>query len=99
MNTSALKTFAPAVRQKLMEAIGRKLDFVLTGDTADLRVMPEQRKSLGQQAGFIEDAHPPLRHAVTIRAGLVLAGPVTEPPPCSCAKPCATRCQDQLLAH
>ncbi|MEO8350691.1 MAG: class I SAM-dependent DNA methyltransferase, partial [Chthoniobacteraceae bacterium] len=50
MNTSSLKTFAPEVRRQLIEAIGRKLDFVLTADTADLRAMPEQRKSLRQQA-------------------------------------------------
>ncbi len=31
MNTSALKTFAPAVRKQLMEAVTRKLDFALTG--------------------------------------------------------------------
>jgi len=49
MNTASLKTFAPEVRRQLMEAVGRKLDFVLTGDTADLRAMPEQRKSLKRQ--------------------------------------------------
>jgi hypothetical protein len=50
MNLSALKSFAPEVRRHLIEAVGRKLDFVLTADTADLRAMPEQRKSLKQQA-------------------------------------------------
>ena len=35
MNTSALKTFAPAVRKQLMEAVTRKLDFVLTAQTPD----------------------------------------------------------------
>ena len=35
MNTSALKTFAPAVRQQLMEAVTRKLDFALTAQTPD----------------------------------------------------------------
>lgn len=29
MNTSSLKSFAPAVRTQLMEAVGRKLDYVL----------------------------------------------------------------------
>ena len=35
MNTSALKTFAPAVRRQLMEAVTRKLDYVLTAQTPD----------------------------------------------------------------
>ncbi|MCI0392590.1 MAG: BREX-1 system adenine-specific DNA-methyltransferase PglX, partial [Acidobacteria bacterium] len=35
MNTSALKTFAPAVRRQLMEAVTRKLDFVLAAQTPD----------------------------------------------------------------
>jgi len=50
MNTSALKTFAPAVRLQLMEAVTRKLDFVLTGDTADLRAMNAQRESLRRES-------------------------------------------------
>ena len=35
MNTAALKTFAPDVRRQLMEAVTRKLDFVLTAKTPD----------------------------------------------------------------
>lgn len=35
MNTSALKAFAPAVRRQLMEAVTRKLDFVLSAQTPD----------------------------------------------------------------
>ena len=35
MNTSALKTFAPAVRRQLMEAVTRKLDVALTAQTPD----------------------------------------------------------------
>jgi len=50
MNTSALKSFAPAVRNELIEAITRKLDFVLTGDTADLRAASAQRDNLRRQA-------------------------------------------------
>ncbi len=46
MNTSALKTFAPTVRTQLIEAVTRKLDYVLTADTADLRAMSVQRESL-----------------------------------------------------
>ena len=36
MDTTKLKSFAPAVRRKLHEAIGRKLDFVLAAQTPDL---------------------------------------------------------------
>ncbi len=50
MNTSALKSFAPAVRTQLMEAVTRKLDFVLTGDTADLRAAASQRQALRTEA-------------------------------------------------
>jgi len=35
MNTAALKTFAPAVRKQLMEAVTRKLDFALSAKTPD----------------------------------------------------------------
>ena len=50
MNHNALKNFAPAVRRQLMEAVERKLDFVLTGDTPDLRAKTEQRTSLKDKA-------------------------------------------------
>jgi len=50
MNLSALKSFAPAVRRQLIEAVGRKLDVVLTGDTADLRAARVQVEKLRQQA-------------------------------------------------
>ncbi|MRR37464.1 class I SAM-dependent DNA methyltransferase, partial [bacterium] len=50
MNLAALKTFAPGVRRQLMEAVGRKLDFVLTGDTADLRAAAAQVAHLRSQA-------------------------------------------------
>ena len=35
VNTAALKTFAPAMRLKLLEAVGRKLDLLLTSQTPD----------------------------------------------------------------
>jgi len=35
VNTAALKTFAPAMRRKLLEAVGRKLDLLLTSQTPD----------------------------------------------------------------
>jgi hypothetical protein len=50
VNTSALKSFAPAVRRQLMEAVTRKLDYVLTADTPDLRAAVEQVKSLRKEA-------------------------------------------------
>ncbi|QNI70729.1 Putative Type IIC bifunctional restriction-modification protein with endonuclease and N6-adenine DNA methyltransferase activity [Cyanobium sp. NS01] len=36
MNTAALKTFAPAMRRQLMEAVGRKLDLLLHSQTPDI---------------------------------------------------------------
>lgn len=59
MNLSALKNFAPAVRRQLIEAVGRKLDFVLTGDTPDLREKSQQRTSIKgkaekDRAGLVE---------------------------------------------
>jgi hypothetical protein len=51
MNTSSLKSFAPAVRTQLMEAIGRKLDYVLSADTPDLRQAAAQVTSLRREAG------------------------------------------------
>ena len=50
MNTSSLKSFAPAVRRQLMEAVTRKLDYVLTADTPDLRAAAAQVKSLRKEA-------------------------------------------------
>jgi type II restriction/modification system DNA methylase subunit YeeA len=46
MNLNALKSFAPAVRRQLIEAIGRKLDYVLSADTPDLRGRKKQIDSL-----------------------------------------------------
>jgi hypothetical protein len=37
MNTNALKRFAREARIKLLDQVGRKMDFVLTHDTAELR--------------------------------------------------------------
>jgi hypothetical protein len=50
MDTSSLKSFAPEARRQLLEAVERKLDFVLTGDTADLRAAPAQVERLRDQA-------------------------------------------------
>ena len=50
MNLSALKTFAPEVRRQLLEAVGRKLDYVLSADTADLRAASAQVEMLRDQA-------------------------------------------------
>ncbi|MFZ4767373.1 MAG: hypothetical protein ACOYMN_20660, partial [Roseimicrobium sp.] len=35
MNTAALKAFAPVVRRQLLEAVSRKLDYVLSAQTPD----------------------------------------------------------------
>ncbi len=50
MNTTSLKSFAPKVRLLLQEAITRKLDYVLSADTADLRARAAQVQSLRKQA-------------------------------------------------
>ena len=62
MDTSRLKSFAPAVRRKLHEAIGRKLDIVLAAQTADLRTTYEKQvaslreKSQNNRKALIEEA-------------------------------------------
>ncbi|MBL8028671.1 MAG: BREX-1 system adenine-specific DNA-methyltransferase PglX, partial [Fibrobacteres bacterium] len=50
MDTSKLKSFAPEVRRNLIEAVGRKLDYVLTADTPDLRAASTQVAKLRQQS-------------------------------------------------
>jgi hypothetical protein len=60
MNTSVLKTFAPAVRRHLLEAVTRKLDFALSAQTPDyLTTYARQVASLrsladADRAGLIE---------------------------------------------
>ena len=60
MNTSALKTFAPAVRRQLMEAVTRKLDFALTAQTPDYlttfapQVAALRKLAQTDRAGLIE---------------------------------------------
>ena len=49
MNTTSLKSFAPKVRLLLQEAITRKLDYVLTAGTADLRARAAWVQSLCKQ--------------------------------------------------
>ncbi|TGG87452.1 MAG: class I SAM-dependent DNA methyltransferase, partial [Aphanocapsa feldmannii 288cV] len=50
VNTAALKTFAPAMRQQLMEAVGRKLDLLLHSQTPDtLATYSSQIAELRQQ--------------------------------------------------
>jgi hypothetical protein len=62
MDTSKLKSFAPAVRRKLHEAIGRKLDIVLAAQTPDLRTTYEKQvaslreKSVKSRKALIEAA-------------------------------------------
>jgi hypothetical protein len=60
LNTSALKTFAPAVRRQLMEAVTRKLDYVLSAQTPDYlttfapQVAALRRLAQTDRAGLIE---------------------------------------------
>ena len=60
MNTASLKTFAPAVRKQLMEAVTRKLDFALTAQTPDYlttyapQVAGLQKLAQADRAGLIE---------------------------------------------
>jgi len=50
MNTTALETFARDTRKALMDAVERKLDYVLRADTADLRAAAAQVASLRESA-------------------------------------------------
>ncbi len=60
MNTAALKTFAPAVRRQLMEAVTRKLDLVLSAQTPDYlttfapQVAALRKLAQADRAGLIE---------------------------------------------
>jgi hypothetical protein len=60
MNTATLKTFAPAVRRQLMEAVSRKLDFVLSAQTPDYlstfarQVAELRRAALSDRDGLVE---------------------------------------------
>ncbi len=49
MNTNALKKFAREARIKLLGQIGRKLEYVITADTAELRGMSRQIDELRVQ--------------------------------------------------
>jgi type II restriction/modification system DNA methylase subunit YeeA len=52
VNTAALKTFAPAMRRQLLEAVGRKLDLVLNSQTPDtLSTFAKQIAELREQEG------------------------------------------------
>ena len=46
MDTSKLKSFAPEARVRLQEQIGAKLDYVLRGDSAELRAKASQVESI-----------------------------------------------------
>jgi hypothetical protein len=60
VNTAALKTFAPAVRRQLMEAVTRKLDFALSAKTPDFlttyapQVAALRKLESADRAGLIE---------------------------------------------
>ncbi|WP_341885164.1 BREX-1 system adenine-specific DNA-methyltransferase PglX [Synechococcus sp. UW140] len=50
VNTAALKTFAPAMRRQLLEAVGRKLDLLLNSQTPDtLSTFAKQIAELREQ--------------------------------------------------
>ncbi|MCP9932691.1 BREX-1 system adenine-specific DNA-methyltransferase PglX [Cyanobium sp. Candia 9D4] len=52
VNTAALKTFAPAMRRQLLEAVGRKLDLLLNSQTPDtLSTYAKQIAELREQEG------------------------------------------------
>jgi len=49
MNTNTLKKFAREARVKLLDLVGRKLEYVLSHDTAELRGKQEQVNKLKQE--------------------------------------------------
>jgi len=56
VNTAALKTFAPAMRRQLLEAVGRKLDLLLNSQTPDtLSTYARQIAELREQAAENRD--------------------------------------------
>jgi hypothetical protein len=56
VNTAALKTFAPAMRRQLLEAVGRKLDLLLHSQTPDtLSTYARQIAELREQAAENRD--------------------------------------------
>lgn len=74
MNTNQLKRFAQAARNKLIEQVGAKLQFVLTYDTAELRgkqealkKLKEAQKSLGDEALIEKVAYTWFNRLVALR--------------------------------
>ena len=56
VNTASLKTFAPAMRRQLLEAVGRKLDLLLNSQTPDtLSTYARQIAELREQAAENRD--------------------------------------------
>lgn len=94
MNTNQLKRFAQAARNKLIEQVGAKLQFVLTHDTAELRgkqealkKLKEAQKSLGDDALIEKVAYTWFNRLVALRfmdvndyqpLGLQVISPATE---------------------
>lgn len=94
MNTNQLKRFAQAARNKLIEQVGAKLQFVLTHDTAELRgkqealkKLKEAQKSLGDDALIEKVAYTWFNRMVALRfmdvngyqpLGLQVISPATE---------------------
>lgn len=74
MNTNQLKRFAQDARNKLIEQVGAKLQFVLTHDTAELRgkqealkKLKEAQKSLGDEALIEKIAYTWFNRLVALR--------------------------------
>lgn len=94
MNTNQLKRFAQAARNKLIEQVGAKLQFVLTHDTAELRgkqealkKLKEAQKNLGDEALIEKVAYTWFNRLVALRfmdvndyqpLGLQVISPATE---------------------
>jgi type II restriction/modification system DNA methylase subunit YeeA len=94
MNTNQLKRFAQGARNKLIEQVGAKLQFVLTHDTAELRgkqealkKLKEAQKSLGDEALIEKVAYTWFNRMVALRfmdvndyqpLGLQVISPATE---------------------
>jgi hypothetical protein len=57
MNTNSLKRFAKEARIKLLDQVGRKLDFVLTQDTAELRGKTAEINQLKNKISQASRAH------------------------------------------
>ena len=63
VNTAALKTFAPAMRRQLLEAVGRKLDLLLNSQT------PDTLSTYAKQIGELREQEAENREQLLERVG------------------------------